>query len=130
MQAFPDDARPREVRRPPLKLVIFDMDQVLCRYDRLRRLAALCGRSPEAIRAAIWESGFEATAEAGAYDAEAYLAGFGERMGYRLTRLEWIAARRTTMTPWPDMLALVALVKRSRSIAGWSNAWVSRRRQP
>jgi HAD superfamily hydrolase (TIGR01509 family) len=107
-----------------LKLVIFDMDQVLCRYDRplrLQRLAALCGRTSEAIRAAIWDSGFEPAAEAGAYDAEAYLTGFGERMGYRLTRPEWVESRRAAMTPWPDMLALVATVKRSVAVALLTN---------
>ena len=50
----------------PLDLVIFDMDQVLCRYDRplrLRRLAAIGARTPEEIFAAVWESGFEAASE-------------------------------------------------------------------
>jgi glucose-1-phosphatase len=107
-----------------LDLVIFDMDGVLCRYDRplrLRRLAAITGRTPEEIFAAIWQSGFEAESEAGVCDAETYLAGFGERLGYPLTRAQWVEARRTSMTPYPDMLSLVAAIKRSVPVAVLTN---------
>jgi putative hydrolase of the HAD superfamily len=107
-----------------LDLVIFDMDQVLCRYDRplrLRRLAALSARAPDEIFAAIWQSGFEASSEAGAMDADAYLRGFGERMGYPLSRSQWIEARRMAMTPFIDMLSLVADIKRCVSIAVLTN---------
>jgi glucose-1-phosphatase len=107
-----------------LKLVIFDMDEVLCRYDRplrLRRLAALSSRTPEEIFAAIWQSGFEADSEAGAMDAEAYLRGFGERMGYPLSRSQWIAARRMAMTPFPDMLSLAAAIKQRVAVAVLTN---------
>jgi hypothetical protein len=50
-------------------LVIFDMDDVLCRYElgrRLRALGAIANKSPRDIRAAIWDSGFEDDADAGA----------------------------------------------------------------
>jgi putative hydrolase of the HAD superfamily len=49
-------------------MVVFDMDGVLCRYRIERRLALLAswsGRSPDAIHAAIWGSGFEEEAERG-----------------------------------------------------------------
>jgi glucose-1-phosphatase len=108
----------------PLQLVIFDMDQVLCRYDRplrLRRLAAISARTPEEIFAAIWQSGFEAGSEAGAMNAEAYLRGFGERIGYPLTRSQWVEARRMAMTPFPDVLSLVARIKHSVAIAVLTN---------
>jgi len=108
----------------PLGLVVFDMDQVLCRYDRplrLRRLAALSGRAPEEIFTAIWQSGFESASEAGAYDAAAYLAGFAERLGYPLSRAEWIAARRESMTPYRDVLALVSALKDSIPVAVLTN---------
>jgi HAD superfamily hydrolase (TIGR01549 family) len=107
-----------------LRLVIFDMDEVLCRYDRplrLRRLAALGARTPEEIFAAIWESGFEATSEAGAMDAEAYLRDFGERMGYPLDRSQWVEARRIAMTPFLDMLSLVDRIKQSVPVAVLTN---------
>jgi HAD superfamily hydrolase (TIGR01509 family) len=117
MQAGPTEAM-------PLDLVVFDMDQVLCRYDRplrLRRLAALCERTPEEIFAAIWQSGFESASEAGAMDAEAYLRGFGERMGYPLSRSQWVEARRMAMTPFLDMLSLVAGIKQRVPVAVLTN---------
>jgi glucose-1-phosphatase len=107
-----------------LQLVVFDMDQVLCRYDRplrLRRLGAISARTPEEIFAAIWQSGFEAASEAGAMEAEAYLRDFGERIGYPLNRSQWVEARRIAMTPFPDMLSLVAGIKQSASVGVLTN---------
>ena len=58
---------------PVMKIVVFDMDGVLCR-DRIgRRLALLAswrGKSPEVIHAAIWASGFEDAAERGVISAD------------------------------------------------------------
>lgn len=99
-----------------LELIIFDMDEVLCRYDRplrLRRLAAMSARTPEEIFAAIWQSGFEASSEAGEMDAEAYLAGFARRIGYPLSRAQCVEARRLAMTPLADVLALVGGIKQT-----------------
>ena len=107
-----------------LELIIFDMDEVLCRYDRplrLRRLAEMTSRTPDEIFSAIWESGFEASSEAGAVDADAYLAGFGERIGYPLSRGQWVEARRLAMTPFPDVLALVASLKQRVPVAVLTN---------
>ena len=90
--------------------VIFDMDDVLCRYDlgrRLRALARITGQIPRDIRAAIWDSGFEDAADTGGYpDPDDYLQEFGKRLGFPLTRAQWVEARRESMQPWPDMLAL------------------------
>ena len=114
----------QSVRNSRLDLVIFDMDQVLCRYDRplrLRRLARLSSRTPEEIFAAVWESGFEADAESGGMDADAYLVGFGERIGYPLSRSQWVEARRMAMTPFADMLELVARIKPHVRVAVLTN---------
>ncbi len=92
-----------------IKTVLFDMDNVLCDYDRSARvahLAKLAGATAEHIHAAIWESGFEFLGDRGELDASAYLRGFGERIGHPLSLDEWIAARRHAMTPNPAMLAL------------------------
>ena len=92
-----------------IEAVVFDMDGVLCRYRIERRLALLsswCGRSPDAIRAAIWQSGFEDEAERGLVSADDYLQQFGERMGYPLRADQWVEARRTAIEPDLDMLAL------------------------
>ena len=107
-----------------LKLAIFDMDDVLCVYDRAARidaLAALSGRSPDYILSAIWQSGFEARSDAGDLDSARYLAGFGERLGYPLTRAEWVEARRLAMRPCPEVLALVAAVRSRVPVALLTN---------
>jgi glucose-1-phosphatase len=103
---------------PQPALIIFDMDDVLCGYDvpaRLRRLADFSGRHPDEILRAIWDSGFEASSDAGVIDAATYLAGFGARLGIALTRTQWVEARKCAMTPDRRMLDLVqALQKRNR----------------
>jgi len=83
-----------------IKLVLFDMDNVLCNYDRGQRvacLAELAGSTSEFVHNAIWDSGFEALGDSGALDAGDYLRGFGERMGYPLSLDEWVEARRRSM---------------------------------
>lgn len=105
--------------------VIFDMDDVLCRYDlgrRLRALARITGKTPRDIRAAIWDSGFEEAADSGGYpDPRIYLAEFGQRIGYRITEEQWVEARREAMQPWPDMLSLAEAIGRQARIAIYSN---------
>jgi len=106
-------------------VVIFDMDDVLCRYDlgrRLRVLSRLSGRMPRDIRAAIWDSGFEDEADTGVYpDPEDYLKEFGQRLGYPISRDEWVAARRDAMTPWPEMLTLARAIGSEARLAIYSN---------
>ncbi|MFE0754788.1 HAD family hydrolase [Inquilinus sp. NPDC058860] len=105
-------------------LILFDMNDVLCRYDKAARIAALArlsGRAPDAIEAAIWGSGFEDRGDAGELDAEAYLRGFGERIGHPLSRAEWTAAQRAAITPMPEMLALAGRVGQAARIAVLTN---------
>ena len=107
-----------------ISLVLFDMDQVLCTYDRPARcayLANLAGNTPEAIYTAIWGTGFETSADAGAIDAQSYLRGYGERIGYPLTLDEWLAARRVSMTPRPQVLDLVRRVREKARVAVLTN---------
>lgn len=110
---------------PLPQLVIFDMDDVLCHYDlgrRLRALAALAGVSARDVRAAVWDSGFEELADAGGYsDPEIYLKEFGQRLGYPITRTQWIEARRIAMTPSLDVLALAKTIGGQTSIAIYTN---------
>lgn len=105
--------------------VIFDMDDVLCRYDlgrRLRALARITGQMPRDIRAAIWDSGFEDAADTGSYpDPDDYLREFGKRIGFPLSRAQWVEARSEAMQPWPDMLALAKEIGTRTRIAIYSN---------
>lgn len=105
--------------------VIFDMDDVLCRYDlgkRLRYLSRLTGKTPRDIRAAVWDSGFEDDADTGGFpDPDHYLAEFNRRIGHELTRDEWVAARRQAMQAWPDMLALARRLGEQARLALYTN---------
>jgi len=104
---------------------IFDLDGVLCRYDlpaRLGYLSRVSGLAPEDIRARLWGSGFEDAADAGRFaDGDSYLAEFARRLGCPLTRAQWIAARRACMTPWPDMLDMVARLDERGDVALLTN---------
>lgn len=106
-------------------IVIFDMDDVLCRYDlgkRLRTLARITGKTPRDIRAAIWDSGFEDDADSGGYgDPDDYLREFGLRIGHPLTREDWVRARREAMQPWPEMLELARRIGEQARIAIYTN---------
>jgi FMN phosphatase YigB (HAD superfamily) len=109
----------------PPRLVIFDMDDVLCHYDlgrRLRALAQISGKTPRDIRAAIWDSGFEDDADSGGYpDANVYLAEFSYRIGHPITRQNWIAARRESMIPSSDVLALAEAIGKVSRLAIYTN---------
>ncbi len=109
----------------PPRLVIFDMDDVLCHYDlgrRLRALSQISGKTPRDIRAAIWDSGFEDDADSGGYpDADVYLAEFSYRIGHSITRQQWIAARRESMIPSGDVLGLAEAIGKVSRLAIYTN---------
>jgi glucose-1-phosphatase len=107
-----------------ITLVLFDMNDVLCRYDRsvrIARLAALAGREPDTVETAIWRSGYEDSADTGNLGAEDYLRGFGERIGYPLTLSEWITPLRESITPMHRMLALATRLRRISSVSVLTN---------
>jgi HAD superfamily hydrolase (TIGR01509 family) len=111
--------------------VVFDMDGVLCDYRIERRLALLAswsGRSPEAIHAAIWRSGFEDEAERGVLSADDYLQGFGERLGYPLSASQWVEARRAAIEPDLAVLALARQLRTERMVGMFTNnPWLLKR---
>jgi glucose-1-phosphatase len=93
-----------------ISLILFDLNGVLYRYDRdvrIAHLASVSGRTPEAIKAAVWDSGFEDSSDAGARDAAAYLRGFGACMGYDLSEADWVAAQAAAVTPIAAAMALL-----------------------
>ena len=117
--------------RAMITAVVFDMDGVLCHYRIERRLALLAswsGRSPDAIHAAIWRSGFEDEAERGLLSADEYLAGFGERIGYPLTAQQWVEARRVSLEPDAGVLELARRLGATRPIGMLTNnPWLLKR---
>ena len=95
---------------PEIALILFDLNGVLYRYERDTRIAylgALANQSSDAIRRAIWDSGFEDAGDAGALDAGGYLRGFGERMRYDLSEDEWLAAQLAAVEPIAASLELL-----------------------
>lgn len=107
-----------------IKLVLFDMDNVLCDYDRAKRvawLAKLAGTTSESVHKAIWDSGFELLGDSGTLDAADYLRGFGERIGYPLSLDEWIEARRRSMQADRAMLEIAGSLRQTVDIAVLTN---------
>ena len=105
-------------------LVLFDIDGVLCHYDRAAfagALGALTGRTAEFVREAVWASGLETRSDRGEVGPEAYLWEMSERLGRTVSRADWLAARCTAMTPDPRVLTLVGCVKQHCPIAGLTN---------
>ncbi|HEY7750508.1 MAG TPA: HAD family phosphatase [Aestuariivirgaceae bacterium] len=118
--------------QPTQLVVIFDMNDVLCRYDLDKRIGALTdytGKPAHAIRAAIWESGFEDRSDAGYFaDADAYLEEFGKRLGFRIAEEQWIAACRAGIAPDQRMIALAKTMKeRSRLVLFSNNGWLMKK---
>ncbi len=109
----------------PPRLVIFDMDDVLCHYDlgrRLRLLSQISGQTPRDIRAALWDSEFEGDSDSGAFpDPVQYLAEFGKRLGYPLSLGQWISARKGAMEPHHEVLALARQIGTVARLALFTN---------
>ncbi len=107
------------------EFVIFDMDDVLCHYEvgrRLRKLAAMSGATARDVRAAVWDSDFEDQVDAGGYpDSDSYLTEFGLRLGYPISRAEWIDARRDAMSPKQDVIAFAEALSHQAEMAIYTN---------
>ncbi|CAG9168173.1 HAD family hydrolase [Cupriavidus pinatubonensis] len=107
-----------------ISLVLFDMEGVLTHYDRAARaehLAGSTGRSTEQVRHAIWGSGLEARADAGEISDDEYLQELGQLLGCRVSRDDWLASRRASITPNAETLALAAKLAGQYRIAILTN---------
>ena len=107
-----------------IELLVVDVDGVLYRYDRARRVAELAravDRPAAAVHEALFGSGIEDAADAGELDAEGYLAALGERLGTTVSRRDWAAARAAAMTPDHEVLSLVQRVSMDTPVATLSN---------
>jgi putative hydrolase of the HAD superfamily len=96
-------------------LVIFDIDNVVVRYDRSRRVAVMAerlGRSEGEVWDAVFDSGIEDAADAGELSPDEYLQALGERLGTPVTRDVWVAARAAATVPDSEVVALVTAVAR------------------
>jgi glucose-1-phosphatase len=90
-----------------ISTVLFDMNDVLFRYDlgvRVAHLGRVSGK-PTAAEAAIWGSGFEDSGNAGVMDADA-LPALANVSARPLTQDEWAEALRIAVAPtWPAQRA-------------------------
>ncbi len=104
--------------------VIFDMDDVLCRYHfdkRLARLSEMTGVAAEIISEVIWKQGFDEEADAGRYTAEEYHRLFCERIGATLSKEQWLEARAISMEPDHEVLDMARRVKRNAILSLLTN---------
>jgi putative hydrolase of the HAD superfamily len=107
-----------------VRLLIFDVDGVLFRYDRAvraRTLASELGRSFDAVWDAVFTSGIEARGDAGELDTEEYLAALSDHLGLPVPREAWVRSRAAAMTPDFDVLGLAARACRTVPVAALSN---------
>jgi HAD superfamily hydrolase (TIGR01509 family) len=104
--------------------VIFDMDDVLCRYHfdkRLARLSEMTGVTPEVINDVIWEQGFDEEGDAGRYTAEEYHRLFCERIGAALSKEQWLEARAISIEPNHEVLDMARQVKHKATLSLLTN---------
>ncbi len=109
---------------PPIELIIFDMDDVLCRYDfacRLACLAKITGLQAADIDAAIFRSGFDDRGDRGDFTAEEYMQQFNDRLGVAVSRQDWLWARQRSITPDRAVLTLVEQLRDQVPVALLSN---------
>ncbi|MCJ1713781.1 HAD family hydrolase [Microbacterium sp. M1A1_1b] len=121
----------------PRLLFLFDMDDVLVRYDwetRMAGLTAITGHDLGELRRRWWLSGNEQRAEAGGFpDADTYLAEFERAMGCSVPEAEWARVRGEAMTELPERIEAVriaaqhgrvALLTNNGPLAGrWIHRW-------
>lgn len=95
----------------PIRLALFDMDDVVYAYnraDRIAYLARVTGLAPAFINERIWAEGLETAADGGAFPTpELYINSWRERLGYPLEVKDWVEARRLGMRLIPGTLALI-----------------------
>ncbi|WGD30295.1 HAD family phosphatase [Ancylobacter sp. WKF20] len=108
----------------PIRLVIFDMDDVLLHYDveaRQSAIAAMAGLTVDEVARLIWDSGIEDASDAGRLSADAYLAACSQALGIPFGRADWFRTRALAMTLDPEAVALAQAVKDKAALALLTN---------
>ncbi|WP_193369871.1 HAD family hydrolase [Pelagibius marinus] len=104
--------------------IIFDMDDVLCRYDFTRRMDIMAeglGIQAETIVARIYDSGLDERADAGEFTAETYLAALTRELKVEVPLELWLRARRESMRAIPEVLELARRLGRKHTVAMLTN---------
>jgi putative hydrolase of the HAD superfamily len=114
---------------PRPKLLLFDLDGVLVRYERAlrcRQLADVVGATEAAVESALFgRNGLELRADRGEIDLPQYLDLLREQHGWNVTDDDFLAARRAATRVDADMLALCAALEPQVALAIFTNngAW-------
>ncbi|SCM76658.1 Hydrolase [uncultured Pleomorphomonas sp.] len=106
----------------PIRLALFDMDDVVYAYtraDRIAHLAAVTGLEPAFINDRVWSEGLEAAADGGAFPTpELYIGSWRDRLGYPLAVEDWVEARRRGMRLIPGTLAVIERLIAAGTVVG------------
>jgi HAD superfamily hydrolase (TIGR01509 family) len=114
---------------PRPKLLLFDLDGVLARYERplrCRQLADAAGAGTDEIEAALFgRNGLELRSDRGEIDLPEYLDLLREQYGWNLTDDDFLGARRAATRADPAMLALCESLAPQAALAIFTNngAW-------
>jgi len=108
----------------PPRLLVFDMDDVMLRYDvdaRRAAMARMAGLSIADVEQLIWTSGIEDASDIGELSPEAYVAAIGAALGVPFGREDWLRTRALAMTLDMEMVNLVADLSKRVPIALLTN---------
>jgi len=114
---------------PRPKLLLFDLDGVLARYERtlrVRQLAAVVGGDEADVHAALFgRNGLELRSDRGEIDLPQYLDLLREQHGWNVTTDDFLAARRAATRVDPAMLALCEALAPQAALGIFTNngAW-------
>ncbi|ADH87915.1 HAD-superfamily hydrolase, subfamily IA, variant 3 [Ancylobacter novellus DSM 506] len=108
----------------PPRLLVFDMDDVMLRYDvdaRRAAMAGMAGLTVADVERLIWTSGIEDASDTGELTPEAYVTAIGEALGVPFGREDWLRTRALAMTLDMEMVNLVAALRERVAIALLTN---------
>ncbi|MGE0545297.1 MAG: HAD family hydrolase [Dehalococcoidia bacterium] len=94
----------------PIKTILFDLGNVVCRFVPERRLDLLAvhsGLSPEEVHTRIWTSGFSRDCDLGRYTAAEMFAEAARRLGLTIDYVDFRAAWTSAFEPDHAVLELV-----------------------
>jgi HAD superfamily hydrolase (TIGR01509 family) len=114
---------------PRPKLLLFDLDGVLVRYERTlrcRQLAAAIGADEDEVTQALFgRNGLELRSDKGEIDLPQYLDLLREQYGWNVTDDDFLGARRASTRTDPAMLSLCEALAPQAALAIFTNngAW-------
>ncbi len=109
---------------PAPALILFDLDDVLARYDhstRVEALAARVGATGAAVQSALFDSGLEHDTDLGRVTPDQHAVALARHLGVPVTLADCVAARGAAMRIDYQVLRIVAAVAETTRIAILTN---------